>query len=71
MLWIMAQTIPRIPRLPDDWSDQQKYEYVRKMLEDYIRREQKAIDTSVGAIGVLAMILAIGLIVYLTMRFTT
>lgn len=70
MLWNMARTIPRIPHLPDDWSDQQKYEYVRKMLEDFIRREQKAIDTSVGSIGALTIILAIGLIVYLTMRFT-
>lgn len=67
----MARTIPRIPPLPDDWSDQQKYEFVKNMLEDYKRREQKAIDTSVGSIGVLTIILAIGLIVYLTMRFTT
>lgn len=67
----MAHTIPRIPPLPDDWSDEQKYEFVRKMLEDHIRREQKAIDTSVGSIGVLTIILAIGLIVYLIMRFTT
>lgn len=66
----MGKTIPRLP-LPDpNKSNEENYREAIAMLEDHKRKVQKDIDTSVSFIGGLTVILALGLIAYLILRFT-
>lgn len=66
----MGRTIPRLPPPDPNKSDEENYREAIAMLEDHKRKVQKDIDTSVSFIGGLIIWLAIGLIVYLTIRFS-
>lgn len=66
----MGRTIPRLPPPDPNKSDYENYREVIEMLEDHKRKVQKDIDTSASFIGGLTVILALGLIAYLILRFT-
>lgn len=62
--------MPILPPPDPNKGDEENYREAIAMLEDHKRKVQKDIDTSASFIGGLTIWLAIGLIVYLTIRFS-